>query len=706
MAALILYGSQTGTAQEISRCVEAEIVDGLGEAGWTTVLSMAQWMDEAGGDVRKLGEARVVVLICSTTGNGDPPDNASKFWRKVKALKEEGWLQGVPFALLGLGDSNYDQFCQMGKNLEREFRKSGAVPIAPAVFADEATGLEEQVDSWKRQAIPAILQVLRTPDTREAQKQGGAKNDIRKGTFEVESSAWNRTVEPKEEKDLPRWRAPKAKVRVLEEKISSSSRLIGCAGPKDDISSRRWSRPNSSDVEQQGQSPEFPMAAKVKAARFLTSEESPKQVIHIELILPEKLKSLCSVGDSIGIYCPNHASVVEWLIKRLKIDDADQLFTFENGADFSHIITPCSIREALLFCCALDSIPQKAHLRALAEYCEDDQEREALYGLCSRSKESRAKYNQDVLAKKMSFLDLLSTYSSCLPNLGHLLEMLPPLNPRYYSIANLPAAHQSEVHIALTVVQDKSLFYPSEVKRGICSNWLYRYCRSLGLLPPRSSLDDAQVEGFNSPIIGSIALDSNDESQSFSSENLAIPVFLKKTDSFRPPSDIKKPMIMIGPGTGVSPFRGFIEDRSEKMNNLVSMYDQDNPDFGGDIGPCWLFFGCRKPDWDFIYGEEFEDFHQKGILTKFNVAYSRKTGATDKYYVQHAILENAEEIYSWIFNEHAMIYVCGDASAMAKDVMSTITQVIESVGGLSPKEAAEYVTELKKTGRYLQDIWS
>jgi sulfite reductase (NADPH) flavoprotein alpha-component len=163
-------------------------------------------------------------------------------------------------------------------------------------------------------------------------------------------------------------------------------------------------------------------------------------------------------------------------------------------------------------------------------------------------------------------------------------------------------------------------------------------------------------------------------------------VFVQHSAHFRPPPDRTRPMIMVGPGTGIAPFRAFLEER----------------EVTGAPGKNWLFFGDQRRATDFLYEEQITEWQRRGHLTHLDLAFSRDQ--SDKLYVQHRMLERAAELWSWL-EEGAHFYVCGDASRMAKDVDAALHEVIRSAGGKTEDEAASIVAELKKSKRYQRDVY-
>lgn len=220
---------------------------------------------------------------------------------------------------------------------------------------------------------------------------------------------------------------------------------------------------------------------------------------------------------------------------------------------------------------------------------------------------------------------------------------LRKLQPRLYSIASSPKAHPDEVHLCVGAVRYEK---DGLAHKGVCSTFL------------ADRLAIGSTTG----------------------------VFVHTAKHFRVPADATKPMIMVGPGTGIAPFRAFLEEREAT----------------GAPGKNWLFFGDQKESTDFLYRSQIQGWHKSGFLTRLDLAFSRDQ--SEKIYVQTRMLENAAELWRWL-EEGAHFYVCGDASRMAKDVDAALHTIIQQQGGKSADEAAAYVADLKKTKRYARDVY-
>jgi sulfite reductase (NADPH) flavoprotein alpha-component len=240
-------------------------------------------------------------------------------------------------------------------------------------------------------------------------------------------------------------------------------------------------------------------------------------------------------------------------------------------------------------------------------------------------------------------LDLLMAFPSVTPSLPGLLKSLDRLQPRLYSIASSSKAHPQEVHLTVSAVRWDS---DGRTRTGIGSCYLADFARP-----------------------GDV-----------------IPIFVQKSHGFGPPADDSASAIMVGPGTGIAPFRAFLEEREAR----------------GAKGKNWLFFGDQKRTNDFLYEDQIVDWQRRGVLHRLDLAFSRDQ--QEKIYVQHRMQEKAAELWQWL-EEGAHFYVCGDAKRMAKDVEDTLLKIAAEQGGKSAAEARVWLDGLAKAGRYQRDVY-
>lgn len=238
-------------------------------------------------------------------------------------------------------------------------------------------------------------------------------------------------------------------------------------------------------------------------------------------------------------------------------------------------------------------------------------------------------------------VDVLHTFPAKL-KVQALLGALKRLQPRLYSISSSPKATSGEVHITVSTVRYKC---EDKQRKGVCSTFM------------------ADFTG-----------------------DATVPIFVQKSANFRPPANSETPMIMVGPGTGIAPFRAFLQERHARK----------------DTGKNWLFFGEQHIATDFYYRDEIESWQKDGFLTKLDLAFSRDQA--EKIYVQDRMREQGAELWTWL-EAGAHFYVCGDASRMAKDVDQALREVIQKHGGLSESAAKVYVQKLSSDKRYVRDVY-
>jgi len=310
----------------------------------------------------------------------------------------------------------------------------------------------------------------------------------------------------------------------------------------------------------------------------------------------------------------------------------------------------------------LSSPPRKGVLAVLAHYAKDENEKKHLLELSDETKQQP--YNEWIRDAHRSIIDILLHFKSVEIPFDHFLEIIPRLAPRYYSISSSSKAFPGYVHITCVVVNFEN--GAKRFHRGVCSNWLAQQ------IPAQSNAD-------------------NNNSSSPSEEQFPIvPVFVHKSQ-FHLPSSVSTPILMVGPGTGLAPFRGFIQERQ------ILRKQQQTGSHGDNV----LFFGCRSSEIDFIYKEELEVAQNEQHI-KLITAFSRDQ--THKVYVQHKMREHSAQVWK-VLEEGAYFYVCGDARQMAKDVHEALEHIIVTEGKKTKEEAAQFIEKLQKSGKYLSDTW-
>jgi sulfite reductase (NADPH) flavoprotein alpha-component len=366
-----------------------------------------------------------------------------------------------------------------------------------------------------------------------------------------------------------------------------------------------------------------PFPAQLITNRLLNGPGSAKEVRHFEIAF-EGSGLTYEVGDALGVVPANCPKLVDEVLCALSCS-GEELVPGTNG--------DVNVREALLSHYDITRFSQN-FVAALADKTGD----EKLKQLASPNVNGELKE----FMRGREVIDLLLAYSSAKWSAAEFVSCLRKLQPRLYSISSSPKVHHGQVHLTVGIVRYESL---SRGRKGVCSTFLADRCGET-----------------------------------------KVPVFVQPNNHFRPPADPSRPIIMVGPGTGIAPFRAFLEERRATKAK----------------GKNWLFFGDQHAETDFLYRDELIGMNRDGILTRLDTAFSRDQ--QEKVYVQHRIIEHAKELFAWL-EEGAHFYVCGDASRMAKDVDSTLHRVIQTAGGLTPEAAAEYVSRLKSERRYQRDVY-
>lgn len=557
----ILFGSQTGTAEGLAKKAAKE----AGQRGFAaTVMDMAPY------SAPQLAAEKNVLVITSTYGDGEPPDNAKALHAALKSeispLKSEPPppLAAVRYSVCALGDTNYTQFCQCGKDFDATLEKLGATRVAPRVDCD--LDYEEKFRAWLDAALTALAEVA------PASSRPSPTADAPASAAESRSKIKNRKL-----------------------KIES------------------------------GFSRSRPFPAPVLTVRCLNAPGSAKEINHVELSLEDSGLAY-EVGDALGVLPQNCPELVADVLTALGCDGEEAVPTPDGGAT--------SLRRALTELYHLGK-PTPELLALLTPVGA------SLLATNGASVATEVAPTEDAI---WDVLDLLLAQPGAKPAPADFVRALRKLQPRLYSIASSPQAHPGQVHLTVGAVRYEA---NGRLRKGVCSTFLAERA-----VPAQSRVG----------------------------------VFVRTNKAFRLPPSGDTPIIMVGPGTGLAPFRAFLEARRAT----------------GAKGRNWLFFGDRRESADFLYRDEILGFRRDGHLTRLDLAWSRDQ--TEKVYVQHRMREHACDLWAWI-EAGAHFYVCGDASRMAKDVHTALHQVIQRAGGRTPAQTADYVKQLQAAKRYARDVY-
>ncbi|MED0588436.1 assimilatory sulfite reductase (NADPH) flavoprotein subunit [Bacillus subtilis] len=369
-----------------------------------------------------------------------------------------------------------------------------------------------------------------------------------------------------------------------------------------------------------------PFRAEVLENLNLNGRGSNKETRHVELSL-EGSGLTYEPGDSLGVYPENDPELVELLLKEMNWDP-EEIVTLNKQGD----VRP--LKEALISHYEI-TVLTKPLLEQAAQLTGSDELRELL----APGNEENVK----AYIEGRDLLDLVRDYGPFGVSAQEFVSILRKMPARLYSIASSLSANPDEVHLTIGAVRYDA---HGRERKGVCS------------------------------ILCAERLQPGD----------TLPVYVQHNQNFKLPKDPETPIIMVGPGTGVAPFRSFMQEREET----------------GAEGKAWMFFGDQHFVTDFLYQTEWQNWLKDGVLTKMDVAFSRDT--EEKVYVQHRMLEHSAELFEWL-QEGAAVYICGDEKHMAHDVHNTLLEIIEKEGNMSREEAEAYLADMQQQKRYQRDVY-
>ncbi|XP_075754273.1 nitric oxide synthase 1 isoform X1 [Pelodiscus sinensis] len=641
--ATILYATETGKSQVYAKTL-CEIFKHAFDA---KVMSMDEY------DIVHLEHETLVLVVTSTFGNGDPPENGEKFgcammeMRNPNSHLEErksykvrfnsvssysdarksssdgpeardnfestGPLANVRFSVFGLGSRAYPHFCAFARAVDTLLEELGGERILRMGEGDELCGQEESFRTWAKKVFKAACDVFCVGDDVNIEK---ANNSL----ISNDRS----------------WKRSKFRLTYVAEAPELTQGLYS-------IHKKRV------------------YAARLLMRQNLQSPKSSRSTIFLRLHTNGQQELRYLPGDHLGVFPGNHEDLVNALIERLEdAPPTNQLVKVElleerstalgvisNWTDENRI-PPCTIFQA--FKCYLDitTPPTPLLLQQFALLATSDKEKKRLQVLSKGLQE----YEEWKWSKNPTIVEVLEEFPSVQMPSTLLLTQLPLLQPRYYSISSSPDMSLDEVHLTVAVLSYRTRDGEGPIHHGVCSSWFNRI--------------------------------QTDE---------IVPCFVRGAPGFHMPQDPQVPCILIGPGTGIAPFRSFWQQRFFEIEHKA-------------LKPCpmILVFGCRQSKIDHIYKEETLLAKNKGIFKELYTAYSREPDKPKKY-VQDVLQEQlAQSVYKALKEQGGHIYVCGDVT-MAGDVFKAIQRIVKQQGQLSVEQAGAFISKLRDDNRYHEDIF-
>ncbi|XP_013182279.1 PREDICTED: nitric oxide synthase-like protein [Papilio xuthus] len=655
--ATVLYATETGKSEQYAK--ELGVI--FGHAFNAQVHCMADY------DITSIEHEALLLVVTSTFGNGDPPENGVAFGEhlceilytdqvggedstgsqmltpksfikansqielqryasgnpkqlsRLESLKGSatdatsidsfGPLSNVRFAVFALGSSAYPNFCNFGKYVDKLLGDLGGERIHDVATGDEMCGQDQAFRKWASSVFNVACETFCLDDDETLQE---AKRALGSVTLSEETVRFAH----------PACRPPALPVAL---QSALNRQLVTCV---------------------------------VKANKDLGDSSAERSTIFIDLEPKSEIKY--DPGDHVGIIACNRKELVDTLLARLKdVNDYDepvQLQLMKETHTSSGPVKSWEPHERLpaisvrdLFTRFLDitTPPTTILLQYLAKTCDNEDERKQLNILAS----DPAAYEDWRHFRFPTLPEVLDQFPSAKPSASLLAALLSPLQPRFYSISSSPLAHPKKLHLTVAVVTYRTQDGEGPVHYGVCSNYLM----------DRKPGDEVYL-------------------------------FIRSAPNFHLPQDLSVPLILIGPGTGIAPFRGFWHHRRAQLT----------PRTRSTAGPVWLFFGCRTKTMD-LYREEKEQALKEGVLSKVFLALSREKNVP-KMYVQEVAEKEGAEIHDLLVNRGAHFYVCGDCK-MAEDVHQKLKGIIKKHGAMTDDQVHNFMFLLKEENRYHEDIF-
>ncbi|KXJ92167.1 NADPH-cytochrome P450 reductase [Microdochium bolleyi] len=627
---IIFYGSQTGTAEDYASRLAKE---GKSRFGLETMVADLEDYDFENIDT--IPEDKVVFFILATYGEGEPTDNAVDFYEFITgedtAFSEarETPLDNLKYVAFGLGNNTYEHYNSMVRNVNKALEKAGAHRIGEAGEGDDGAGtMEEDFLAWKEPMWTAL-----------AEKMG---LEEREAVYEPVFGITERENLTKESPEV----------------------YLG--------------EPNKMHLEGTAKGPfnsHNPYIAPIVESRELFTVKD-RNCLHLEIDISGSNLSY-QTGDHIAIWPTNPGQEVEEFLQLVSLaDKRDSVISVKALEPTAKVPfpTPTTYDAIVRYHLEICAPVSRQFLGTLAAFAPDEETKAEMTKLGSDKT-----YFQDKISKRnYTIARALKVVSGGkkwenIP-FSAFIEGLTKLQPRYYSISSSSAVQPKKISVT-AVVENVMIPGREDPFKGVATNYLF------ALKQKQNGDPNPEAYGLTYEIMG----------PRNKYDGIHVPVHVRHSN-FKLPSDPSRPIICIGPGTGVAPMRAFIQERAKQAES------------GETVGPTVLFFGCRKRTEDFLYESEWEEY-KKAMGDNFEMINAFSREGAKKVYVQHRLKEQGKRINELLLQK-ANIYVCGDAANMAREVQAVLIKIIAEERGVTESKAEEIVKNMRASNQYQEDVWS
>ncbi|CAK7228067.1 hypothetical protein SCUCBS95973_006755 [Sporothrix curviconia] len=627
---IIFYGSQTGTAEDYASRLAKE---GKSRFGLETMVADLEDFDFDSLD--SVPSDKVVMFVLATYGEGEPTDNAVEFFEFVTA-EDAQFTQGadVPLGNLtyvgfGLGNNTYEHYNLMIRAVDKALQRHGATRVGEAGEGDDGAGtMEEDFLAWKDPMWAAL-----------AEKMG---LEEREAVYEPIFS-----LTPSETLS-----------------VDSPEVYLG--------------EPNKMHLEGTAKGPfnaHNPYIAPIVESHELFTVKD-RNCLHIEVDISGSNMPY-QTGDHLAVWPTNAGAEVDRFLSVLGLTDKRNTVLTVKALDPTAKVpfpAPTTYDAIVRYHMEICGPVSRQFLATLAAFAPDEETKAEMAKLGG----DKDYFHEKINAHHLNIAGVLESVGkgkkwTNIP-FSAFVEGINKLQPRYYSISSSSLVQPQKISIT-AVVESQVIPGRADAFHGVATNYLY-------------ALKQKQNGDPNPTVFGQTYEITGPRNKY---DGIHVPVHIRHSN-FKLPSDPSKPIICIGPGTGVAPFRAFLQERAKQATD------------GENVGETLLFFGCRKSTEDFLYKDEWEEY-KKAMGDNFELITAFSREGAKKVYVQHRLKERAEQVNK-LLEAKAYIYVCGDAANMAREVNSVLAQILASQRGISEAKGEEIVKNMRASNQYQEDVWS